>query len=429
MGVLSYWSGKTIRLTDGDFWKGFFGLGTNSGETVTVEKALQLDALWACVKLVAETVGTLPCMVYETDGATIASSNPIYELLHDQPNADDTAVEFWEGVVLSLMLYGNAFAEKKMNGERLVALVPLDPRHVSVDRNRSGERVYEVKEDNKTRKLAENRILHVRGLRLPGSDLGLSPIAAARQTLGNAMAAEKSAGRMFANGMQAAGVLSSDQVLKKDQREQLGTIMAQYAGSDKAGKLMILEAGLKYQQLSLNPEDAQMLETRQFSVEQICRWFGVPPVMVGHASNGVTMWGSGVEQLILQFSKTGLRPVLKRIEAAIRRDLLDATTRPKVKVEFNMEGLLRGDSAARAAFYSTMVQNGILTRNEARKLENRPTIGGADQLTAQTNLAPLDKLGAEASPRGQIGQAIAAIVQDAIETALARQNPEEGKGK
>lgn len=414
---LSSWAGRMIRLTDGGFWKAFFGLGSNAGETVTVEKALQLDATWACIKLLAETVGTLPCMVYEQDGTTVASNAPIFELLHDQPNADDTAVEFWEGVVLSLMLHGNAYAEKRMNGNRLVALLPIDPSCVQVDRDDRNARVYTVTEDGLQRRLSEGAIFHVRGLKMPGCDVGMSPIAYARHTLGSAMAAEKLSGKMFANGFQVSGVLTADQILKPDQRKQLGEIMQQYAGSDRAGKIMILESGLKYQQLSLNPEDAQMLQTRRFGVEQICRWFGVPPIMIGHAAEGQTMWGSGVEQLILQFSKTGLRPLLKRIEAAVRRDLIPSAERAALKVEFNMEGLLRGDSAARAAFYAVMAQNGIYDRNEIRALENRPPRAGADALTAQTNLAPLDRLGAAATVDG----AFSAMIQTAVERAIAAQ--------
>jgi HK97 family phage portal protein len=420
MGIAS-WLGRTIRLTDGDFWKGFFGLGTHSGETVTTEKALQLDAAWACIKLNSETVGTLPCVVYEQDGSTVAVDNPLYELLHDAPNADDTAVEFWEGVVLSLMLWGNYVAEIVRSGGRIVAIMPIKAECVTIERAEDGSRRYVINEEGKTRNLAEENVFHVRGLRKPGHDLGMSPIAYARQTLGNAMAAEKTAGKMFSNGMQTAGVLTSGTVLKPEQRKQISSMMLEYAGSDKAGKIMILEAGFDYKQLSLTPEDAQMLATRQFGIEQICRWFGVPPIMIGHASQGQTMWGSGVEQLILQFSKTGLRPILKRIEGAIRRDLLTIEQRKTLKVEFNMEGLLRGDSAARAAFYSTMVQNGIMTRNEARKLENRPPMDGADMLTAQTNLAPLDKLGSTiGGAQVQVGAAMAALIEGSVEQAVAK---------
>lgn len=393
MGLIDRWVGRPIKLTDGDFWRGFFGMSTPSGKTVTYEKALALDAVWACTHLIAKTVGTLPCIVYEKDGSTVASANPLYELLHDLPNMDDTAVEFWEMATMSLLLDGNFFAEKKINGGKLVALNPLHPLSVDVCRDARNARYYEVVEDGKKRRVPEDRMFHVRGTRMPGSDRGMSPIGVVRNTVGNAMAAEETAGKMFANGMQVAGVLTSDQVLKPEQRKQLGETLQQFAGSERAGKIAVLEAGLEYQQLTVNPQDAQMLETRQFSVEQICRIFGVPPVMIGHAANGTTTWGSGIEQLILQFTKTCLRPLLKNIEAAIYRDLLDSKTRKELKVEFNLEGLLRGDSTARAEFYSKMVQNGIYSRNYVRKLENLPPESDGDALTAQTNLAPIGMLG------------------------------------
>lgn len=416
MSLFGRWGGQVLRLTSGKFWRSFFGFDSHSGEVVTTESALQLDAVWACVKLVSETVGTLPCMVYEKDGATVAADHPLYELLHDAPNLDNTAVEFWEAVALSLLLHGNAFAEKKMNGGRLVAIDILHPEAVSVRRNERNERIYTVRDQGSEHEIPEGRIFHVRGLGF-GGDVGISPIGVARQTLGSATAAEKTAGKMFANGMQLAGVLTSDQVLKSEQRKQLSEALSKFAGSEKVGKIAVFEAGLKYQQLTLSPEDAQMLETRRFAVEQICRWFGVPPIMIGHAATGLTTWGSGVEQIVLQFTKTGLRPLLKRIEAAVRRDLMTADDRKKIKVEFNMEGLLRGDSKTRAEFLSSMVQNGLMTRNEGRAYENRPPVKeGGDILTAQTNLAPLDQLGkATASP----ARSLEAAVQQMVEQALA----------
>lgn len=393
MSLFSRWGGRAIRLTDGEFWKAFFGLESHSGETVNAETTLQLDAAWACVKLVSEMAGSLPCMIYDAEGSKPQTDHPLYELLHDQPNADESAVEFWEGAVRSMLVFGEALAEKKISGNRIVALEPMPADKTDVKRGRNNSRLYVVTEDGKQRELPEDRVFHVRNMKMPGSDRGMSTISYARHTLGGAVAAEKTSGKMFANGMNLAGLIQAPQTLNPEQRAQIADIVTRYAGSDKVGKLMVLEAGLTFQQLSLTPEDAQMLETRRFNVEQIARWFGVPPIMIGHASQGQTMWGSGVEQIILQFSKTGLRPLLKRIEGAIRRDLLTAEERKSLKVEFNMEGLLRGDSAARASFYSTMVQNGIMDRNECRALENRPPRVGADVLTAQTNLAPLDKLG------------------------------------
>lgn len=320
-------------------------------------------------------------------------ASPLYDLLHDMPNMDDTASDFWAMVVLCLCLDGNFFAEKKFNGGKLVALNPLPPLAVNVCRDSRNARYYEVTENGKKRRIAEDRMFHVRGAVLPGCDRGMSPIGVVRNTVGNALAGEKAAGKMFANGMQVAGVLSSDQILKKEQRDQLGQILGQFAGSDKAGKIAVLEAGLKYQQLTINPKDAQMLEVRQFNVEQICRIFGVPPVMIGHASNGTTTWGSGIEQLILQFIKTCLGPLVKSIESAVYRDLLDEKTRKTTIVKFNMEGLLRGDSTARAEFLSKMVTNGIYTPNEARSYENKAPVDGGEKAIVNGTMTPLDTVG------------------------------------
>lgn len=403
MGLFDKWKGRPIKLTDGEFWRGFFGLGTMSGETVTIETALQLDAVWACVNLIRNAVIMLPCLVYKDDGVTVDKSSELYELLHDMPNLDDTAPDFWSMVALCICLDGNFFAEKRMNGGKLVALNPLHPLSVDVGRNSRNERYYEITENGKKRRVSEDRMFHVRGAVMPGCDRGMSPIGVVRNTIGNALAGEKMAGKMFANGFQVSGVLTSDQILKPEQRKQLGETLGQFAGSDKAGKVAVLEAGLEYKQLSINPQDAQMLETRQFSVEQICRIFGIPPVMIGHAANGTTTWGSGIEQLILQFIKTCLGPIVKSIESAIYRDLLDKTTRKSVVVKFNMEGLLRGDSAARAEFLSKMVNAGIYEPDEARAYENKAPRPGGNRLIVQGAMMPLATLGevAAAPPNQQ----------------------------
>ncbi|RZI54733.1 MAG: phage portal protein [Pseudomonas sp.] len=399
MGLFDKWRGVPIRLTDGEFWRGFFGFGTTSGETVTIETALQLDAVWACVNLIRNAAIMLPCVVYKEDGVTVDTDSELYGLLHDMPNIDDTASDFWGMVAMCLCLDGNFFAEKKMNGERLTALNPLPPLAVTVCRSKDGRntRYYEVTENGKKRRVPEGKMFHVRGAVLPGCDRGMSPIGVVRNAVGNALAGERVAGKMFANGFQVSGILSSDQVLKGEQRKQLSEALNQFAGSDRAGKVAVLEAGLKYQQLTIDPKDAQMLETRQYSVEQICRIFGVPPVMIGHAANGTTTWGSGIEQLILQFIKTCLGPMVKSIESAIYRDLLTSTTRKTVKSRFNMEGLLRGDSSARAEFLSKMVTNGIYSPNEARAYENRAPQNGGNQLIVNGTMTPLATIGQKAA--------------------------------
>ncbi len=395
------WIGKPFNLLTGP-WRAFYGSETTSGETVTYDKAMQLDAVWACVNLGANAVKTLPCLVYGADGVTVDSESVLYELLHDMPNVDDTAADFWAMAAMCLFLDGNFFAEKKMRSGKLSSLIPLDPLCVDVCRDDRNVRYYEVTERTNSRgaggkrKIAAENMFHVRGAIMPGCDRGLSPIAMARNVIGNALAGEKSAGKVYKGGLIATTFLMSDQTLKPDQRKQIEDTLRQFAGADKAGGISVLEAGLKPFQLTINPKDAQLLEARQYSVEQICRIFGVPPVMIGHAASGTTTWGSGIEQLILQFTKTCLTPLLRSIESAIYRDLLDATTRKTTVVKFSMEGLLRGDSQARAEFLSKMVTNGIYTPNEARAYENKGTVAGGDAAIVNGTMTPLGKLGVAA---------------------------------
>lgn len=403
MGLLDKWLGRPIDLSanSAPFWRGFFGLGTTSGETVTFDTAMQLDAVWACVNLIANSVKTLPCQVYGEDGVTVNKSSPLYELLHDMPNPDDTAPEFWSMVAICLCLDGNFFAEKRYYSGKLVTLEPLHPLAVDVKRDDRNNRYYEVMERVKgngkggKRKIAAKDMLHVRGALLPGCDRGLSPIGMERNVLGNALAGERSSAKVYKRGLIATTFLTSDQTLKPDQRKQIAETLTQFAGSENAGGVAVLEAGFEPKQISINPKDAQLLEARQYSVEQICRIFGVPPVMVGHAANGTTTWGSGIEQLILQFTKTCLTPMLVSIESAIKRDLMTAPERKTTVVKFSIEGLLRGDSQARAEFLSKMVGAGIYHVDEARAYENKAPTKGGDRSIVNGTMTPLDKLGQE----------------------------------
>jgi HK97 family phage portal protein len=395
--ALSAWIGKTIRLTDGSFWAAWAGGESSSGKCVTVDKALQLSAVWSCVRLLAETVATLPLGFYERtdDGRRSASSHPLYSLLHAQPNADMTAVEFWEVVMASLLLQGNAYVEIERIGARIVALVPLLPERMKIKVGEDGALQYRYLDPltDATRPIADASMMHIRAFGTNGI-VGLSPVSYARETLGATMAAEEASGKIFANGMRPSGVLSMEQILNKNQREEVRTSLTeQFAGSMNAGKMMVLEAGMKFQQVTMNPEDAQMLQTRAFNIEEICRWFRVWPGLIGHNAAGQTMWGSGVEQMMIGFLTFSLRPWLTRIEQAVRRSLLAPGERGRYFAEFAIEGLLRADSAARASFYSTMAQNGVMSRNEIRRKENLSPQPGGDQLTVQSNLLPLDQLG------------------------------------
>lgn len=395
------WLGRSIDLNSqsAPFWRGFFGGETPSGEVVNYDRAMQLDAVWACVRTIRDAISLLPCDVFEGD-EKVSKDDDLYVLLDKMPNMDTTAPEFWGMAADCLCFDGNFFAEKKYVGRRLVALEPLSPTAVDVKRDDRNNRYYEVTERMSSnakkggvRKIPEDRMFHVRGMVLPGCDRGVSPIGALRNVIGNALAGEKSAGRVYKKGLISTVFLSSDQVLKPEQRKQIGETLGAFTGAENAGGIAVLEAGLTPHSISINPKDAQLLEARQYSVEQICRIFGVPPVVIGHAADGTTTWGSGVEQLILQFYKSCLLPMTERIEAAIYRDILDEKTRKIRKVKFNFDSYLEGDSVAQAEYLTKASGGPFMTQNEARAKKGLKPIDGGDQLLAQGAMVPVNKLG------------------------------------
>lgn len=366
---------------------------SSSGKRVTPDTALQLATAWSCVRLLSETIGTLPLGVFERKGEenVPARDHPLYALLHDSPNADQTAAEFWEANVAALCLRGNGFAEKVMTGSRLTSLAPMRPDLVHVFRD-NGRRKYRYNDSKNPRVLDEDQVFHLRGFGV-GGDVGLSPISYARQTMGSALAADEAAARLFANGLQQSLFVDSGQArLTPEQRKDIRELFERFAGSSNAGKAMVLEAGMKPIPFSFNPDDAQLLQSRAFNVEEICRWFRVPPFMVGHTEKS-SSWGTGLEQQMIGFLTFSLRPYLTRIEQAVKKQLVAPAERARISIEFNLEGLLRADSAGRAALYSTFAQNGISTRNEIRRRENLPRVEGGDDLTVQSNLLPIDLLG------------------------------------
>ncbi len=388
---------RRLRLQDGQAWASAFGHEAYSGKSVTLKSALQLSTFWACVRLTAQAVSCLPLGYYEKAGQEdrIKVEDDISEVLCESPNEDQTPLEFWEGNVAWLLTDGNAYSEKVSIGKRLTALQPLPSDRCRPYRKSDDTLVYRFHDRGKTEELPRDKVFHLKGFGF-GGDVGLSAVQFGVQSLGSAIAINEAAGRLYGKGLHASGVLTTtnNMTLDKDQRDDLQNIMEDFVGSPNAAKLMILEGGLKFERLSLSPVDAQMLENMRFSVEEICRWVGMPPIIIGHAAQGQTMWGSGVEQILLAWLTLGIDPLCDRIEARIKKQLIRPTGNRRRYAEFNREALLQMDSAAKAAFLSTMTQNGLMTRNEGRAKLNLPWMLGGDVLTAQTNLAPLDKLGA-----------------------------------
>lgn len=403
------WLGVPIGLTDGSFWKEFAGASSASGQTVTVDSMLQLSTVWACARLISETISTLPLSMYErtTGGKRIASQHPLHFILHDQPNSETTAAVFWEATIATMLLRGNARAEKLMIGTRVVGLQFLHPARLSITKLANGVTEYRYANSNGTQRvIPPDRIWNIPGFSLDGVN-GVSVVAYGCNVFGAAQAAEVAANGTFARGLMPTTWFKYPRVLNKEQREDARNFIDnRLAGALNAGKPAILEADMEVGTIGINPNDAQLLESRSFSVEEICRWFRVPPFMVGHSEKS-TSWGTGIEQQMIGFLTFTLGPWLRRIEQAISKDLLTPADRVRFYPKFAIEGLLRADSAGRAAFYSAMVNNGIFTRDEVRELEDREPMGGnAAVLTVQTAMAPIDSLG-QNTPEQQAKAAMA----------------------
>lgn len=403
-----------------DWWDGLFGVRAKltepdarrdaeaaaHGPPVSPEAALRISVVWSCVRLLSETVGTLPLGVYRKDALgrrLVAADHGLYGLLHDSPNGDQTAAEFVEAMVAFLATWGNFYAEKVSIGPRLIALQILPAPNVTVRRGPTGRRLYVVVANGVARTLDEDSVFHVRGFGF-GGDTGLPPIGYARRTLGVSIAADDAASNALRLGVRPAGFLAEPATGKStpDQRQQMReTVLDPITGPGGAGRAAIIPAGWTWNNVSgLPPEDLQILETRGFHIEELCRWFRVPPPMIGHMDKQ-SSWPTSLEQQTLIFLTYALRPYLVRIEQAVRKQLCtDADRAQGVYAEFTLEGLMRADSTGRAALYASAAQNGWMTRNEIRALENLPPVEGGDVITVQVNLVPLSQLGVEPTPEG-----------------------------
>lgn len=383
----------TVREPDG--WQSDSMRG-DAGEVVTDDSVLSLSAVWACVNLLAGTIASLPLMVYRTDAKgerTVARDHKLYRVLHDSPNFDQTAVDFWEFVCASIELWGNAYARIERSGGNITGLHPIAPSLVSVRRLSSGTIEYRWTEDGRAYVETDRTVLHIRGF--GGNPLGgMSTLHFGRNSFSLARAIDRSAGGMFKNGLRPSGVLTFEKWLSPEQRAlSEEKLTEKFLGAMNAGRPLILEGGTKWEQLTITPEDAQMLESRGFSIEEICRFFGVPPHMVGHTDKA-TSWGTGLEQQTLGFQKFTLRRRLKRIEQALEKQLLTPLDRAAgLTIEFNLEGLLRGDSESRAAFYQSGLANGWMTINEVRALENLPAVQGGEVPRMQMQNVPITEAG------------------------------------
>lgn len=400
------WLGVPIELTNGDFLAYWNGESNSAGQSVNEKTVMSLSAAWACTRLISETAATLPIKIYErtAQGRRVATEYPLYSLLHNQPNAYSSPVTFWESMVSSIALRGNGFAERKELGGRLVALDFLLPQRLR-PKDSDKKIWYYTPLQGERREIPWNKIFHIPGFSMDGR-WGMSAISYGASVFGSALAASAAANKTFENGLMPTVAFSIDRLVKKEQREDFRKAMEDYRGAIHAGKSPVLEAGMKAEKLGIDPSDAQLLESRAFSVEEVCRWFRVDPSMVGHGS-AVSNWGTGLEQKMIAFLTFTLRPWLVRIEQAINTRLIPPADQARFYAEFSIEGLLRADTAARSAFYAAMVNNGIFTRDEVREKENmEPRGGNADELTVQSAMTTIDAIG-QNNQGDRVGSALA----------------------
>ena len=388
MGIANRDNFETNTITVANYQD---GRATNAGGV------MGLSTAWACLRLVSGTISSLPLVVYKrgVDGRVVDYEHPLYRVLHDSPNADQTMLNFWQFMSASVELHGNAYAEiVRGAGGRVIALeTPFAPELVQVRRLASGALEYEVSADGKKRKIPQELMLHIRGF--GGNPLGgLSTLSYGRHTFGMAIAIERAASGTFANGVSTNIAFMAEKQLTADQMKAATQIVQEkYQGAMNSGRPLILNSDMKVQELSINPEDAQMLESRAFGVEEICRFFSVPPHMIGHTSKA-TSWGTGIEQMTIAFVQYTLRERLKNIESTLEKQLLtEAERQAGMRIEFNIEGLLRGDSQGRSDFYQKMIMIGAMTINEVRALENLPPVEGGDVVRMQMQNVPITEAG------------------------------------
>ncbi|MDL2317925.1 phage portal protein [Eubacteriales bacterium OttesenSCG-928-A19] len=354
----------------------YFG-SSSAGKSVTPRTAVQLSAVYACVRVIAETVASLPLHVYRyTDtGSEKALDHPLYFLLHDQPNSEMTSFVLRETMLTHLLLWGNAYSQVLRNGRgHVMGLYPLLPDKMNVDRDSSGALTYDyTTSDSKIVRLRPEDVLHIPGLGFDGI-MGHSPIALEKNAIGLGIAAEEYGSKFFSNGATPSGVLTHPHTVKNPAalRESWN---AAYGGSTNSGKVAILEESMKFERISMPNNEAQFLESRKFQVAEICRIYRVPPHMIADLEHATF---SNIEHQSISFGVHTIRPWLVRIEQSMNKALLADKEKRQVFVRFNMDGLMRGDYKSRMEGYAIGRQNGWLSANDIRDLENLNPITEAE---------------------------------------------------
>lgn len=362
-----------------------------SAVPVTMDTALQLSAIWACTRIIAEAIGSMPLNVYRVDQATgertLARDHYLYHLFKGKVNRWQTRQEYFESIAYQLVLLGNDYSAIQRNGRgEPIALIPLMSKQMEVALEDSGERLYRYTDGANVNIYAEQTIWHNK---IFGNGIvGLSPLDYARNSIAVGQASEQAVSKIYESGGKPSGVLSVDKVLSEEQRDRIRQNYKSLSEGDD-NRLFVLEAGIKYTQVSLSPQDIELLASRRFQIEDICRFMGVPSILVNDTQAGTT-WGSGISQIVQGFYKFGLRPYLERYEASINANLLRPDERDIIEVEFDFNSLLRPDLNERLKGYREAVQGGLMAPNEGRKMEGWQPKEGGDSLYMQQQMIKLE---------------------------------------
>lgn len=366
----------------------------SSKKPITQDTALALSAVWACTKLISESVAGMPINFYQlnSDGTrTLDKKFHLSKLMNDMPNRYQTGVDYRNTISYSQAMLGNDYSLKQFGtGGKLIGLLPLMAAQMQVKLLDDGSKVFMYTNGKTTIAYSEQSIWH--NMLMPtNAIIGLSPLEYGARAMGIADAAEDKVSLLANNGFKPSGVLMYDKVLSEDQRKQIKKSFENLA-SGQGDSLQVLEANMKYEQVSLSPKDSQLLETRVFQTRDIARFYSVPPIMIGDTDAG-TVWGSGIEQIIEGFFKFGVKPYLVRYEAGIKKNLLTREERANMEVEFDFSALLRGDLSTRIENAAASVKGGLKTIDEARmELDGSAKVPGGSKIFMQQQMTPIEEL-------------------------------------
>lgn len=415
MSIFNIFRGRVDNRTAGTGPRFFFGQSA-AGKPVTESTAMQMAAVYACVRVLSESIASLPLHVYkrgENGNQEKAEGHPLFFLLHDEPNPEMSSYTLRETLMAHLLLYGNAYTQILRNGRgEVTALYPLMPNRMSVERDEKTGRLFYryTRYDSEPPTMEQNTVilntadvLHIPGLSFDGL-VGMSPIAACRNAVGAGLAADEYSSKYYANGAAPMGILETPTLIKNPDLLRQSWNDA-FGGSRNAGKVAVLEQGTTFKPISLSPQDSQLLETRKFSVEEICRIFRVPPHLVQDLSRATF---NNIEQMSLDFVMYSLTPWIIRWEQSLSRSLLSREEKKHYSIRFNVDGLLRGDYKSRMEGYAVGINNGFMCPNDIRRLEGFdliPAEKGGDNFLIQGAMIRLEDAGIYAKTKnGEIKQ-------------------------